>query len=170
MKRLLSTAALVCAIVAPACIAAPSQILSTDLSGADLTFFSGASQQIALVAGLSAMARDRAITPEIKDLAAGIATDQAAAAAHLKDLATRKQVPIDAEVDGAGKKQLQSLSKLKGAKFDKTYLDLLSDALDNLQQSLDPGSASTDADIKSLAQSSLATVKQERDRLRKLGI
>ncbi|HEX4083808.1 MAG TPA: DUF4142 domain-containing protein [Chthoniobacteraceae bacterium] len=178
MNRLIPTVAAVTSIVTlvmtsiitPACMAAPSQILSTDLNGSDLAFFSGAPAQIALVAGLSAMARDRAITPEIKEMASGIASGQTALAARIKDLAAAKHVPISVEVDGAGKKQLQSLSRLKGPKFDKTCVDMLSDALDSLRQALAPGAASSDADIKSLAQSSLDTVKQERDRLRKLGI
>jgi putative membrane protein len=149
---------------------APAQILSTDLSGGDIAFFTGASRQIALAAGLSAMARDRATTPEVKQLAAGIATEQTGAEAKLKDLAALKHVPLEAETDAAGKKQLQALAKLKGPKFDKSYLDALADAQDALQQSLESGAASADPGIQSLAQSALATLKQERLRVRRLGM
>jgi hypothetical protein len=145
-------------------------ILSSDLSGSDLTFFSDASRQILLIARISYIAKAHAVTPEIQSLAAAISTGQTASAARLKDLADRKSVPFGDEPNRADKALLKSLSNEKGAKLDKSYLDALSDAQSLLAASLQAGVASADSDIKSFAQAALDTLKQEQARVRKLGL
>ena len=158
------------------CTAAPEDaprpeapVLSTEISGRDLVFFTGMARETALVAGLSELAEKHAVTPEVQALAAAVDKDEAAARASLTALAGRKQVPVAVEPDGEGKKQLLALGKLKGPKFDKSYLDALADAQDEMEKSLEAGAASADGDIKAAAQAAQGTLKEERERVRKLG-
>jgi predicted outer membrane protein len=179
MKRLALTVAGVFAAMLAVCAAATAPeeaaapqapILSSEMSGADLVFFTGAARQTALLARLSELAKGRAVTPEVQAVAAGVWKEQTDAAARLKELAGREHVPLPEAPDGLGKKQLQTLAKLKGAKFDKSYLDALGDAQDLLETSLEAGAASMDKEIKAFAEAGLATLKEERERVKKLGM
>jgi len=148
----------------------PFPIISTEISGSDLAFFTGAGPQMALLAQLSELAAKRAVAPEVQAEAAMLSKEQSAAAARLQQLAASKNVPLAADPDDPGKQVLQNLKKLDGVRFDKSFLDAQQDAQDALETSLQSGASSTDPDIKSLAEADLQTLKQERDRLRKLGL
>ena len=168
---LLGTAA-VCALAKDAEYVSPEmpRILSTELSGSDLVFFAGAARQTALLVRLSEMAKGRAATPEVQALAAAAWKEQTDAAARLKDLAGRKEVPLPEEPDGPAKDLVQALAILQGFKFDKSCLDALADAQDQLGTALEAGAASTDRDIKAFAAAEAGTLKVERERVRKLGL
>lgn len=162
---------------AAVCMAAPEDapapkapILSTDLDGRDLAFFDGASHQTALVIRLSGLAVKHAVTPEVQQMAAAVGKEQAEAAGKLIALADQKHLPMAVEPDGQGRKQLDSIEKLAGAKFDKSYLNALGDAQDALAASLESGAASADKDIKQYAQTGIEILKQERERVKKLGM
>jgi predicted outer membrane protein len=179
MKRHALTA-LLAAILGAAAIAAPRDaeysapppqpILSTDLSGSDLVFFTGAARQTALLVLLSGLGKAHAVTPEVQTVAAAIWKDQADAAARLKDLADKKHIPLDGDSDASARKQLQALASLKGVRFDKSCLDTIGDTQDLLETSLEAGSASTDKDIKAFADAGLGALKQERERVSRLGL
>jgi predicted outer membrane protein len=175
MKRLALTAAVtmlggaLCAAPEDA-TPTPAPILSTEMSGSDLGFFMGAARQAELLARLSELAKAHAVTPEVQALAAAVLKDQTDAAVKLKSLAERKHAPLGAEPDRARAQLVESLGKLKGPRFDKSYLDALGDAQDALETSLNAGAGSSDAEIKALAEADLATLKQEQDRVRKLGL
>ena len=178
MKCIAMTAGLVLALGCAAIHAAEPEdaprpnapILSSEMSGGDLSYFTGTARQTALLVALSSLAQKHAITPEVQALAASVGKDQTAAAASLKDLAARKNVPLRAEPDGTGKKQLQGLAKLKGPKFDKTYLDALADAQEQLETSLQAGTSSADEQVKASAQAGMEVLKREREAVRKLGM
>jgi len=180
MKRFALTAAAVCAAtMAGAVIGAPEddvpgqgrgKILSTEITGSDLGFFTGAARQTALVLEVASLAKTHATTPEVRALAAATWKEQSDNSARLKDLAASKQVPLPEEPDGQGKKLLQTLAKLKGVKFDKACLEAFSDTQDQLETSLQAGAASTDRAIKAFAETGLGVLKPERERVKKLGI
>jgi predicted outer membrane protein len=148
----------------------PAPILSTEISGSDLAFFTGAAREIAALTRLSALAKDRAVIPEVKAVADAIFNQQTDLGARLETLAASKQVPLAEELDGPGKAQLHSLDARKGPRFDKSFLDATSDAQDRLETSFEAGAGSSDKDIKAFAEAGLATLKQERDRVAKLGL
>lgn len=179
MRHLALTMLCVAAIILPAAAKGPEEadrpvsygnILSTDVSGSDLTFFTDTAPRLELIVKLSALAKDRAITPEVQALAAQIWKEQSDFAGKLSDLATRNGVPLPKEPDAEGRRRLQSLAKLKGPKFDKTYLDALSDVQDRVEASLDAGADSDDKEIKTLAKQALATLKKEQQALERLGL
>jgi len=148
----------------------PAPLLSTEISGSDLMFLTGAAPQMALLAELSDLAKKNAVTPEVQSEAATTWREQTDAAARLKALAGRVHVPVAAEPDDAGKQVLDALGKAKGMKFDKLFLDAQGDAQDQLEASLESGASSSDGEIKAFAQAGLGTLKQERERVRKLGL
>jgi hypothetical protein len=181
MKRMTWIAAAVFATMAGAVICraaagpeeatpAPREILSTEISGSDLAFLTGAAPRMALLARLSELAKKEAVTPEVQAEAAQTSKEQTEAAGRLAELAGRLHVPVAQEPDGPGRMVLQTLGKLKGVKFDKSYLDAQGDAQDSLETSLEAGAASTDETIKAFAEAGLETLKQERARVRKLGL
>ena len=150
--------------------APPMAIVTTEITGNDLAFFKGAAQETALLTQLCDLARAHSTTPEILSLTAGIGKDQSAAAAKLKELAAAKQIPLPTGPDGLGKKQLQSLARLKGARFEKGCIEAITDAQDALETSLTAGAASADKEIKDYSANGLQTLKTERSQLHKLGI
>lgn len=149
---------------------APLPILSTEISGSDLGFFMDSAPQLALLERLAELAEKRATTPEVKAEAALLRKDQTEAMGRLKELQASKNVPVMDEPDTAGKKVLQALGKLDGVRFDKAFLDAQGDADDALETSLAAGAASTDAEIKAFAQAESQTIKEEKDRVRQLGL
>ncbi len=148
----------------------PAPILSTDMSGADLAFLTEAPPEVALVVELSALAKKHAVTPEVRDLAAGIFNQQTAAAESLKKLAATYQMPASQDPDPKGKRQLKAIAALKGVKFDKSYLDALSDAQDQLEAILEAGTTSQDKTIKAEADVEMAALKAQMDQVKKLGL
>jgi putative membrane protein len=150
--------------------AAQTAILSTEISGSDLVYFTGAARKMALITWLSQLAKERAATPEVLALARAVWKDQTDAAARLKALAGRRDVPVPEEPDGQGKKVLETLGGMKGVKFDKSYIDALTDTLNLLETSMQAGAASSDKEIKAFAQSGLGMVKMEKEQVRRLGM
>lgn len=154
----------------PTPAAAAAGIITTDISGSDLTFFTGSARAAALITQLSGLAKTRAVTPQVQIVAAAIAKEQADACAALEVIAVREHIRLPREPDAAVRKQLEALGKLHGAKFDKSYLEALGEAQDSLEGGLTAGASSTNKDIKACAEAGLATLKQERDRVAKLGL
>jgi predicted outer membrane protein len=148
----------------------PAPILSTEISGRDLGFFMGAAPEIALLMQLADLAKTHAVTPEVQAEAATVLKEQTAAAGQFKQLAERDHIPLSDSPDDAGGNVVADLRKLDGVKFDKAFLDALGDAQDGLETALNTGASSADPDIKSFATANLQTLKQERDRIRKLGL
>ncbi|MGA3170758.1 MAG: DUF4142 domain-containing protein [Chthoniobacteraceae bacterium] len=148
---------------------APAAILSTEISGGDLVFFTGAGPETALIKEISALAEKRAVTPEVKALAIAVLKEQTDAAAQLSALAAARDVPIPQGPDGEGRKELATLAKMEGPRFDKSFLDALGDAQDLLETSLEAGAGSSDKEIKAYAEAGLERLKKERDGVRRLG-
>lgn len=146
----------------------PAKLFSTEIDGGDLLFLSQAAPQNALVIELSKMAVRRAVTPEVKQLAAMVEKSQSQTATELKDLGAKKQVTVASIPDGAGRKLTQECAKLKGAKFDKKYLDLLSENEQVLVTTFGQGARSTDHDIQAFATANLALLKQQANEVKRL--
>jgi len=147
----------------------PAPILSTEVSASDLSCLTGAAHYMALLTIMSGMADKHAVTPEVKAEAAAVAEEQKPAMESLEMLAGKLNVPLDAELNGVDTDALASIGTQKGLKFDKAFLDAQRDAEDALGTALTDGLNSTDANIKEFAKTGLTRLKQEQDRMRKLG-
>jgi hypothetical protein len=147
----------------------PAPILSTDISGSDLGFLTGAAHQMALLSKISELASKQAVTPQVQSEAAATMKEQTNAITALQKIAAGYHVPLDTELQDEDMRLLKSLEAEKGLKFDKDYLDAQTDANHALEATLTAGAASSDAGIKAFAQDGLSRLKQEQDRVRKLG-
>jgi predicted outer membrane protein len=147
----------------------PAPLLSTDISGSDLSFLTSAAHDIALLAKISELASKHATIPEVQAEAATVLKEQTDAMAALQKLAAGYHVSLDTELYGDDQRLVKSLDADKGLKFDKAYLDAQADADQALQASLTTGAASSDAGIKAFAHEALTRLKAEQDRVRRLG-
>lgn len=147
----------------------PPPLLTSDLSGSDLTCLTGAAHELEVLTTIAEMAGKHAVTPEVKAEAAAIAKEQAAALDTLKALAASLHVAVDTDLYGDDARLIETLEGINGVKFDKAYMDAQGETEQALETSLNAGAASADAGIKAFAQDGLARLKQEQDRARKLG-
>ena len=170
IKSIFLGASLCCALcaAAPAKDAPPAALYSTEVSGGDLLFLTEAARTSALLIRLSNLARSHAVTPEVKDLAAAVETDQTAALAQIKAVAGHKQVPVSGAPDEAGLKLLRHAAEVKGAKFDKMYLDTVAEAQQELGAAFDGGAHSADPEIKAFAAAAQPALKKQAARVRQL--
>lgn len=162
--------AVICAAApgAPAKAGAPA-LYNTEISGGDLLFLTGGARTGVLLVRLSNLAGAHAVTPEVKELAAAVEKDQTAALARMKEMAARKQVSLPEEPDAAGGRLLQHAGQLNGPKFDKTYLDALSEAQRQLAAAFEQAAHSSDAAIKAFATAAQPALQRQTARARRLG-
>ena len=76
---------------------------------------------------LAKMASDRAASPEVKQFAQMMIDDHTKAGDQLKQIASTHAVPTDAKVDDKHKDLMDKLMKMRGAEFDKEYMEAMVD-------------------------------------------
>ena len=107
---------------------------------------------------LGQLAEKRAASPDVKEFAAMMVQDHTRAGNKLKDVARKENVEVDN--DNNARDDVEKLSKLSGAEFDKEYVDLMvkdhKDAVDALQ---DQANNADHADVKTWAAETLPRVK-----------
>lgn len=149
---------------------APPRILSTEISGRDLAFFMAAAPEMALLGKVAEVGAQRAVTPEVKAEAILLVKEEKDQVAKLKALADEMGPPLSLEPDATGAKTIKTLARLQGVKFDKSFLDDAADAEDQLRAALISGAASQTGAIKDFCNVELAALKQQRQRLNRLGL
>ena len=98
---------------------------------------------------LGKMATDRAVNPAVKHFAQMMVTDHSKAGDALKQVADQHHLAVSPMMDQAHKDVIGKLSPLKGAEFDREYMDVMvqshEDVIDHLQTRIDvPGLLTTD--------------------------
>ena len=76
---------------------------------------------------LGRLAKDHAASPEVKQFAQMMIDDHTKAGDQLKQIASTNSVPLDTKVDDKHKDLMDKLAKLRGADFDKEYMDAMVD-------------------------------------------
>ena len=71
---------------------------------------------------LGKLAEQKAESKDVKDFGARMAADHGKANAELEQIAKRKGVTLPAKLDPKHQKNVDRLSKLSGAKFDRVYM------------------------------------------------
>ena len=74
---------------------------------------------------LSKLAATRALDGDVKNLAATLVVDHIAINANIKAIADAANFVLPADVDGGHQKDLQDISNLTGADFDKKYINTI---------------------------------------------
>ncbi|MCE3259517.1 MAG: hypothetical protein K0S12_1158 [Bacteroidetes bacterium] len=108
----------------------------------------------------SETAVSKATTPEVKKMAEMIKDAHAKMNTDLKDLATRKNITVPADITDEQKRDMDKLNEKTGIDFDKEYTQQMKNKHeDAVKKYEDIADKSEDADIKSWASATLPEVK-----------
>lgn len=115
---------------------------------------------------LGKVALKNAQDPEVKKFAQMMIDDHSKANAELKALAAKKNIPIPADA-GSHKSDIDDMSKLKGADFDKEYVDaMVDDHEDDVAAFQKQADSSSDPDVKAWAAKTVPTLKKHLDAIK----
>jgi Domain of unknown function (DUF4142) len=155
-------------IVLPALPAVPQvaerpagELITTDIGGRDLQFFSSAIESGRLVAWLGDLAKTRAESGAIKDVGSALANTQADENKQLIRLAALKGVIIPAEAPAQQATMAGELDALAASNFDKACMDKIIAASKDSVTAYEGAVTSKDGDIKSFSEQMLPISKEK---------
>ena len=141
---------------------APPAAASTTagLGASDSSFLRKAAEGGIAEVALGNLAKDKASDPAVKEFAQKMIDDHSKANIELKQLANQKGVAVPAEADSQSKKELDKLSRLSGAEFDRAYMKLMvSDHQKDVAEFNKELTSAADSDVKSFVQKTLPTLQ-----------
>jgi putative membrane protein len=114
---------------------------------------------------LSERAKDKASTPEVRDLASMMVTEHKATNAELKALADRKQYSLPSELTSRQSNHITRVAENTGMEFDKEYVDeLISDHKDAISMFEKASSQANDPDVRSFFTNGLPKLRMHLDK------
>ena len=137
------------------------ELITTDIGGRDLQFFSSAIESGLLVAYLGDLAKTRAEAGAIKDVGSALANTQADENKQLVRLAALKGVTLSTEPPAPQAKIAEEIDKLTGSAFDKACMDKIIAAAKDSVASYEGAVESKDGDIKSFSEQMLPISKEK---------
>jgi putative membrane protein len=115
-------------------------------------FMTAAAQGGMMEVELGKLASTKAQNAEVKAFGKKMVEDHTKANTELKALAAKKNVELPKEMSGAQKAEVERLSKLSGAEFDREYVKLMVDDHDeDLEAFQEQADDAEDADVKAFA-------------------
>jgi putative membrane protein len=109
---------------------------------------------------LGKLATRQAQSVAVKTFARRMVSDHTKAGNKLNALAMRKTITVPAEIDADAKAAMDQLSNLKGAEFDRAYMQMMvADHEKAVADFQTEASAGADADLKAFATTTLPTLK-----------
>ena len=167
MTPLLRTLALACAFTCTAAAVQdrpstrPQPVRGDKPPSADAPFVGAAAMEWMAEIEHGRLAADRASSPEVKRFAQRMVDDHARAAAGLKELASRKEIALETELDDQHQAMQDQLAQLKGASFDQAYMSHMVkahlQAVATFQQQAKSGQ---DSDVKAWAAKTLPMLQE----------
>jgi putative membrane protein len=127
---------------------------------------------------LGNMAKQKAASPEVKQFADRMVRDHTRAGEELKQIASKHSIPASAQIDEKHRDLMNKLSSLRGADFDREYMNAMveghEDVVDELQKHAsedrfgdnkgavkpEPSNNPAEADINMWAANALPTVRE----------
>ncbi len=110
---------------------------------------------------LGNLAKEKAGSEQVKRFGAQMAEDHGRANGELKQLATAKGVQLPAEPSRKHQREMDKLSKLSGAEFDKAYMkSMVADHKNDVSEFEKASRSSNDADVKALATKTVPTLRE----------
>jgi putative membrane protein len=110
---------------------------------------------------LGQLAAQKGQSDQVKQFGQKMVDDHGKANDQLKQLASSKGVTLPTEVDGKTKRELDRLSKLSGADFDREYMKhMVSDHKKDVKEFKSQAKSAKDADLKSFASSTEPVLEQ----------
>ena len=112
---------------------------------------------------LSAVAVDHASSGAVKQFAQQMTGDHHKAGLQIKAIADRKHIPIPTALDGEHASLKKQLLSLKGADFDRRFMDaMVDDHKATVAAFTNEAEHGADADIKAYAMKTLPTIERHR--------
>ena len=106
------------------------------------------------------LAAQRGADPAVKEFGQRMITDHTRANAELKTIAGRKNIQLPSELGSEQKSEMDKLSKLSGAEFDKEYMSaMVKDHEEDVKDFETQAKEGTDPDIKAFAAITLPTLQ-----------
>ncbi len=139
---------------------APSDKGDQVVTGGDLAFMNDAAPGGLAEVELGRLAVKQAASKEVKQFAERMIADHSKAGEELKQLAQQKKVMLPQEVNPKHKEIMETLSKLKGADFDREYVKaMVADHEKDVTAFESVAKGAVDADVKAFAAKTLPTLK-----------
>jgi putative membrane protein len=110
---------------------------------------------------MAQLAQKNGTSDAVKNLAQKIEQDHSSANKELTDIASRKSISLPTEVDPKQKNEIDKLSKLSGAAFDKAYVKkMVSEHKKDISEFEKQGERGMDSDIKGFSTKTLPALRE----------
>ncbi len=132
---------------------------TTKLSSSDKKFIEKAAVGGMAEVQFGKLAADKASSDEVKKFGQKMVDDHSKADDQLKQVATSKGVTLPTSLDKSTQREMDKLSKLSGADFDREYMKtMVSDHKKDVSEFKSEASKAKDPDVKQFASSTLPTL------------
>ncbi|HJQ26055.1 MAG TPA: DUF4142 domain-containing protein [Blastocatellia bacterium] len=110
---------------------------------------------------LGRLATQKAASPDVKAFGQRMVTDHSRAGDELKSLAAQKNVTLPTALDQQHQADVDKLSKLSGAAFDREYMSMMvKDHVEDVAEFEREAASGTDTDVKGWAGRTVPTLRQ----------
>ena len=134
---------------------------AASISSSDRKFMEKAAEGGLAEVELGKLATQKAGAPEVKQFGQRMVDDHSKANDQLKQLATSKGVNLPTELDRSTRREMDKLSKLSGADFDREYMKhMVSDHKKDVSEFKSEANKAKDSDVKQFASQTLPTLEQ----------
>jgi putative membrane protein len=141
----------------------------TDTGDWDTRFMRQAARDGLAEIKLAKLARDQAANADVRKFAKDMVTDHAEISKQLSDLADTQDVTLPKKMDRKRQGFYDRLSKLKGAEFDREYLQhLIKDHVVTVGDFREEASDGTNVEVAAFATKTLPTLRNHLKRAREL--
>jgi putative membrane protein len=142
-------------------MAADGKTSSSKLSSGDSNFIKEAAQGGMMEVELGKAAQDKASNEKVKEFGKRMEQDHGKANDELKKIASDKGVQLSSDLDKKHKSNVDKLTKLSGAEFDRQYMrNMVSDHKDDIKKFQNQADKGKDPDLKKFASQTLPTLKE----------
>ena len=138
-----------------------SELITTEIGGRDLQFFTASIENGLIVVSLGELAKTRAEVGAIKDVGSALANTQTEENKQLVRLAALKGVTLSTDAPAQQAAVTEELGKLTGSNFDKACMDRIIAASKESVAAYEGAVASKDSDIKSFSEQMLPISKEK---------
>jgi putative membrane protein len=131
------------------------------LSRADMEFVKKAAEGGMAEVEIGKLAQQNAQDTQVKQFGARMEQDHSKANQQLESIAGQKGVQLPKQLDAKDQRELDRLSRLKGAAFDQAYMKMMVQDHDkDAKEFQHEAQAAKDPDIKNFAQQTLSVIQQ----------
>ena len=139
---------------------------SMQLSSQDEKFIMDAAKGGMMEVEMGRIAAQKASSADVKSFGQRMVTDHGKANDQLKQIAAQKGVTLPTALPADMRKEMDKVSKLSGAEFDKMYMShMLKDHHKDISEFEKEASKGADSSVKSFAQTTLPTLREHLNRL-----